>query len=138
MKISTTYQGDMRFASEGPVSVVMDAAEAANGRGEAPTPKQMVLHGLAGCTGMDVAAILKKKKVAYDRFTIEVEAEQTAHHPKTFREIHLTYRFVADPDDRPKIERAIELSRENFCGVSAMLEKSAAIESTLEIIPRNQ
>jgi putative redox protein len=104
--------------------------------GEAPTPKQMVLHGLAGCTGMDVAAILAKRKVGYDRFTIEVEAEQTAHHPRVFREIHLTYRFVANPEDRTHIERAVELSRNNFCGVSAMLEKTANIISTVEITPR--
>jgi len=123
----------MRFASGGSISVVMDAGSEADGIGEAPTPKQTVLHALAGCTGMFVAAILAKKKVAFDAFTIEVEADETAYHPKTFREIHLTFRFVADPGDRPKIERAIELSNENFCGVTAMLEKSAKIESTLEI-----
>lgn len=138
MEISTTYQGNMRFASSGAVGVIMDAAKEAKGAGEAPTPKQMVLHGLAGCTGMDVAAILGKKKVEYDHFSIDVEAEQTAHHPKTFKEIHITFRFTADPADRPTIERAIELSRENFCGVSAMLEKTATIETSLEITPRSQ
>jgi len=136
MKISTTYQGNMRFSSDGSLKVVMDAAKEVKGLGEAPTPKQMVLHGLAGCTGMDVATILSKRKVGYDRFTIEVEAEQTAHHPRVFREIHLTYRFVANPEDRPKIERAVELSRDNFCGVSAMLEKTASIITTVEITPR--
>ncbi len=135
MKISTTYQGDMRFASEGVVSVVMDAAEAAGGKGEAATPKQTVLHGLAGCTGMDVAAILAKRKVPYDHFSIDVEAEQTEYHPKVFKSVKLTYRFTANPDDRKKIERAIALSRENFCGVSVMLEKTAEIDSELVITP---
>ena len=82
---------------------------------------------------MFVAAILAKRKVAFDTFTIEVEAEETACHPTTFREIHLNFCFVTDPENRPEIERAIELSNENFCGVIAMLEKSAKIESTLEI-----
>lgn len=135
MKISTTYQGGMRFTSEGAVSVVMDAAESAGGKGEAPTPKQMVLHGLAGCTGMDVAAILGKRKVPYEHFSIDVEAEQTEYHPKVFKSVKLTYRFVANPDDRKKIERAIALSKESFCGVSAMLEKTAKIESELIITP---
>ena len=135
MKITTTYQGDMRFSSQGDIGVIMDALPAVGGKGEAPTPKQMVLHGLAGCTGMDVATILSKKKVQYESFTIDVEAEQTEYHPKVFKSIKLTYRFTANPDDRAKIERAITLSRENFCGVSAMLEKSATITSELVVTP---
>ena len=135
MKIETVYRGDMRFMADGLHPTVMDAAVEAGGKAEAPTPKQLVLHGLAGCTGMDVAAILKKRKVSYDAFSIEVSAEQTAHHPKTFKSIKITYRLTADPKDREKIERAIALSRENFCGVSAMLEKSAAIEDELVLTP---
>jgi putative redox protein len=135
MKIETTYQGEMRFADQGAISTVMDASAESGGRGEAPTPKQMVLHGLAGCTGMDVAAILKKRRVNYDVFSIAVEAEQTAHHPKVFKSIKITYRFTADPADREKIERAIVLSKENFCGVSAMLEKTATIEDELILTP---
>lgn len=136
MKISTAYQGNMRFADTGAVSVIMDAAQEGGGKGEAPTPKQLVLHGLAGCTGMDVAMILAKKKVSFDHFAIDVEADQTEYHPKVFKRIKLTYRFVADPADLPKIERAVALSRENFCGVSAMLEKTAAIEHEIVITPR--
>ena len=135
MKISTKYQGDMRFASEDTPSVIMDAALQGGGKGEAPSPKQMVLHGLAGCTGMDVAMILGKKKVSFEKFEIDVEAEQTQYHPKVFKSIKLTYRFTADPADRTAIERAVELSRENFCGVSAMLEKTAAIEHEIVIEP---
>jgi putative redox protein len=135
MKIETVYQGGMRFAAEGPVSTIMDAAVEVGGKGLAPTPKQLVLHGLAGCTGMDVAAILAKRKVSYDHFSIDVEAEQTEHHPKVFKHIKVTFRFTADPADRSKIERAITLSRENFCGVSAMLDKSATIETELILTP---
>ena len=135
MKISTSYQGEMRFASEDTPSVVMDAAPQGGGKGEAPTPKQMVLHGLAGCTGMDVAMILGKKKVAFEKFAIDVEGEQTQYHPKVFKSIKLTYRFIANPADRPAIERAVELSRENFCGVSAMLEKTATIRHEIIIEP---
>ena len=128
MEISTRYEGDLRFSDSGAVPVVMDAPTQGGGKGEAPSPKQMVLHGLAGCTGLDVVAILGKKKVAFEDFRLEVTAEQTRHHPKVFKAINLVYRFVANPDDRPAIERAVTLSKENFCGVSAMLEKSATIE----------
>ena len=135
MKISTSYKGEMRFASDDALSVIMDAATQGGGKGEAPTPKQMVLHGLAGCTGMDVAMILGKKKVVFENFQIDVEAEQTQYHPKVFKSIKLTYRFTANPEDRPAIERAVELSRENFCGVSAMLEKTATLEHEIIIEP---
>ena len=136
MKIETIYQGSMRFASKGAHPTVMDAAAAVGGKAEAPTPKATVLHGLAGCTGMDVATILAKRNVSYDHFSIEVEADQTEHHPKVFKNIKVTFRFTADPADEKKIERAITLSRENFCGVSAMLEKTAKIETVLVLTPR--
>ena len=135
MKITTSYAGNMRFKSRESSAVVMDAAVEGGGTGEAPTPKQMVLHGLAGCTGMDVAAILKKKKVDYEDFTIDIEAEQTQYHPRVFKTIKISYRFVADPAARPDIERAVALSRENFCGVSAMLEKTAEITDEIIITP---
>ncbi len=136
MKISTNYEGNMRFANRERGAVMMDAAKEGGGAGEAPTPKQLVLHGLAGCTGMDVATILSKKKVPFDNFSIEVEADQTEYHPKVFKNIQITYRFSADPAHRPAIERAVTLSRENFCGVSAMLEKTATITHEIVIEPR--
>ncbi len=137
MKISTNYDGKMRFTSGEDVSrVVMDATPLVGGLGEAPSPKKMVLHGLAGCTGMDVAAILKKKKVEYDNFSIDVEADQTRSHPKVFNEIKMVFRFTADPEDRAHIENAIKLSKGQFCGVSEMLGKTASITWELEITPR--
>lgn len=135
MNITTKYQEDMRFASNAPMPTVMDAPVEGGGKGEAPTPKQMVLHGLAGCTGVAVVTILKKKKVAFKDFSIDVEAELTRHHPKVFKSIKLTYRIAADPKDLSTIERAAELSEENFCGVSAMLEKTATIEHEVVLSP---
>jgi putative redox protein len=136
MKVRTRYQGQRRFDSgEGVARVVMDAAADADGLGEAPTPKQMVLHGLAGCTGLDVAVMLERKKVRFEELEVEVEAEQTRAHPRVFKTILITYRVAADPADRAAIERAIQLSEERFCGVSAMLGKTAHIETALELRP---
>ena len=134
MEIKIKHNGNFRFKSTPENTdhdVVMDAKSSVGGLGEAPTPKQMVLHGLAGCTGMDVVAILKKKKVDYDSFEIEVQAGETSTHPMVFKKIKLIYRFRAAPETRPDIERAIELSTTTFCGVSAMLEKTAEIETEL-------
>jgi putative redox protein len=135
MKITTKYQENMRFASDEAVPTVMDASVEGGGKGEASSPKQTVLHGLAGCTGMDVAMILQKKKVPFRDFSIDVEAELTRYHPKVFKSIKITYRIAAAQKDLASIERAVELSRENFCGVSAMLEKTASIEHEIILTP---
>ena len=136
MKVSTRYQGQMRFSSgDGASRVVMDAKQAVGGRGEALTPKEMVLQGLVGCTGLDVAAIMTKKKVRFEDFEVSAVAEQNESHPVVFKKIELTYRVKADPADRPHIERAIELSENQFCGVSAMLRRSADITWNLVIDP---
>jgi putative redox protein len=136
MHISTKYQGDLRFQSgEGIGQLTMDGAKDVGGPGEAPTPKSLVLYGLAGCTGLDIVTILAKKKVSFDSFDIEVTAEQTNTHPKTFKTIHLLFRFTGKEDDRAVMERAIKMSEKMFCGVTAMLQKSAEISWTLEINP---
>ncbi len=137
MKIETHYTGNNRFASgSGDARVIMDATPDTGGAGVAPSPKSMLLYGLASCTGLDVVAILEKKKVSYDDFAIAVEAEQTNVHPKVFKSIRITYRFVGDEADRVHFDRAIELSKNQFCGVSAMLAKTADIDVVLEITPR--
>jgi len=136
MKVTTRYQGQMRFSSgDGAARVVMDAKPAAGGKGEAPTPKEMVLQGLAGCTGLDVAAILAKKGVRFEEFEVRAEAEQNQTHPVVFKRIKITYHLKADPADREHVLRAIELSEKQFCGVSAMLRKTAEVTWELELEP---
>jgi putative redox protein len=136
MKITTRYEGGMRFAGgDGVARVVMDGLPEAGGRGEAKSPKQLVLEGLAGCTGMDVASTLGRKGVAFESLSIDVEAEQTTPHPRVFTTIHITFRVKADPSARGQIERAISQSQEKFCGVSAMLGKTATVTWSLELEP---
>lgn len=134
MKIQTNYIGNKRFQSgEGNASITMDAPQQVGGLGEGVGPKTLLLYGLAGCTGLDVVAILEKKKVSYDSFVLEVSAEQTNKHPKVFKNIKVIYKFETEESNRPDIERAITLSEEQFCGVSAMLSKTAKIEWELVI-----
>jgi len=113
----------------------MDAKPESGGQGEAPTPKEIVLHGLAGCTGMDVAAMLEKRGIRFTDFSVEVEAVQTEAHPKVFESIRITYRMKATEESRTAIERAIELSSTRYCGVSAMLGKTARISWELALEP---
>jgi putative redox protein len=120
----------MRFdaETEGGLRVVMDAAA-----GEAPagpSPMQTVLAALAGCTGMDVASILAKMRAPLERMTVDVEAERAAEHPRVFTKIRLRYELAGVTRDQA--EKAVSLSLERYCPVTAMLRKSAEI--TREIV----
>jgi putative redox protein len=111
---------------------VVDASAEHGGTDRGPRPKALVLSGLAGCTGMDVASILGKMKMPYDSFALEIDATQTDEHPMVYQTIHIKYIFTGDQLDESKIEKAVKLSQEKYCGVSAMLGKTAEI--TWEIV----
>jgi putative redox protein len=135
MEITTKYLGNKRFQSNQDVATItMDTPADMGGLGEGVGPKSLLLYGLAGCTGLDVVSILEKKNVAYDNFEITVSAEQTNTHPKVYKNIKITYTFQTDEANRKDIERAITLSETTFCGVSAMLKKTANI--TWELVIR--
>ena len=91
------------------------------------------MPALAGCTGLDVISILNKMRVALDGFDLEVSASVTDQHPKVFDKIHLIYRFRGKELERSKLERAVELSQKTYCGVTAMLGKTAAITYEIEV-----
>lgn len=111
---------------------ITDASEEVGGSNLGPRPKQLLLAGLIGCTGMDVMSILKKMKVELDDLDIKVEADNTTEHPKVYENIHLTYIFKGKNLPEDKINKAVSLSQERYCGVSAMLKKVTAV--TYEIV----
>jgi len=96
-------------------------------------PKELVLMGLISCTGMDVVSLLNKMRVPYDDIIISANAESTNEHPKYFKKIHIEYKVFGDDIDRAKVEKAINLSQERYCGVSFMLAKAAEISHSLTI-----
>lgn len=96
-------------------------------------PKALLLSALAGCSGIDVVDILTKMRVAFSDLVIETEADQTDEHPKVFKEIRVTYRIRTAPENEDKVRKAIDLSLEKYCGVSAMLRKNSAINYKLVI-----
>jgi putative redox protein len=112
--------------------VTMDGPEAFGGSDAGVRPKELLLLGLAGCTGSDVASILAKQRVALDGFDIDVTAEETEEHPKVFTRLHLCYRLYGAGVTREAAERAVMLSLDTYCGVTAMFRK--AMEITHEII----
>lgn len=114
-------------------SIVMDTGEKSGGNQSAPTPMEMVLLGLGGCTGMDVISILRKMKQDIKSFRIEIRKKNADEHPKVYTEINMKYIFSGSRLDEKKIARAINLSQDKYCSVSAMLGKTADISHTFEI-----
>lgn len=111
--------------------IILDAAEAVGGENRGPRPKPFMLTALAGCTGMDVVSILKKMRVEIEDFNVIVEGDLTEEHPKQFYKMNVIYEFTGKDLPLEKLQKAVSLSEERYCGVSAMYKK--AIELTSEI-----
>ena len=126
----TTWKKEHLFESEHEGNRISVDGDKKNGHG----PKALLLSGLAGCSGIDVVDILEKMRIAFSDFTIEVETEQTSEHPKVFKDILIRYRIRTDAANEDKIRKAIGLSLEKYCGVSAMLRKNSVINYKLEIL----
>src|SRR5512133_1232738 len=100
--VVTTWQGKMLFdAVINDHHVAIDLLPDSGGEGKGPSPKRLLLAGLAGCTGMDVVAILKKMRVEVKSFSMNIEANVTAAMPKYYDKIHIMYEFTGDelPED---------------------------------------
>lgn len=111
--------------------VMMDADKEFGGENLGPRPKELLLASVSGCTGMDVVAILKKMQVELESFNMEVEADMTEEHPKHYTKMHLIYEFKGKNLEREKLEKAVTLSQDKYCGVSFMFKKF--LEFTYEI-----
>lgn len=110
----------------------IDSVEEFGGKNRGPRPKNYMLVALGGCTGMDVASIMKKMKIPFEDFKVHVSGILTDTHPKHFQKMHITYTLKGKNIDRSKVEKAVELSQEKYCGVTYNYRKS--MEITHEII----
>jgi putative redox protein len=114
--------------------IIIDAAEAVGGENLGPRPKPLMLVALAGCTGMDVVSILKKMRVEVEAFNVVVEGDLTEEHPKQFSQMRVIYEFKGNDLPMDKLEKAINLSEERYCGVSAMYKKAIGITTEIRIL----
>lgn len=120
--------------TERAVKVPMESApEDVTPRG--PTPKELILQALAGCTLIDVVSIILKSRKHLEKCRVDVEAEVADEIPRVYTKIHLVYHFKSPDLDSKVAERAIELSREKYCSVTAMLRASVPITSSYHIEP---
>ncbi len=113
--------------------IILDAAEEVGGENRGPRPKPFLLTALAGCTGMDVVSILKKMRVDLEGFNVVVEGELTEEHPKQFYKMNVIYEFTGTDLPLEKLQKAVSLSEERYCGVSAMFKKAIELSSEIRI-----
>ncbi len=113
--------------------ITMDGPEEFGGSGAGVRPKELILVALAGCTGSDVVSILQKKRVNLKDFEINISAEMSDEHPKVYTAIDLEYVIYGENISTEDVERAIELSQEKYCAVTAMLQKAVSIKHTYRI-----
>ncbi len=116
--------------------ITIDTKKEYGGQDSAPTPMSMLLLSLGGCTLMDVISLLDKMRVNYDNIEVQVRGERRDKHPKTFKSIEIKYIVYGNKVDKSKVKKAIDLSAEKYCSISAMLSKSAEISYVFEIIKR--
>lgn len=134
--VSTRWLENMSFESEvNGHKIVVDAKEEAGGQDKGPRPKPLMLAALGGCTSMDVISILKKMRVELKSLNVIVEGELSEEHPKRFTKMHVIYEVEGDDIPMDKIQKAVKLSEEKYCGVSVVYRQ--AMEITSEIRMKN-
>jgi len=119
-------------------SVPLDAAKAAGGHDAGISPMELLLTALGGCTGMDVISILRKKQQNVTGFEVQVEGERADEHPRVYKEIWVKFVITGRAVDAKALERAIELSRDKYCGVAATLRETAQIHYDYVIQEANE
>jgi putative redox protein len=106
---------------------VMDGAVDGGGHNLAPRPMEMLLAGTGGCTAYDVVLILSG-------CSVKLQADRADTDPKVFTRIHFAFTVTGHNLPRAAVERAVQLSHEKYCSASAMLEKTAALTFSVEIV----
>lgn len=134
--IKARWLSDLAFETEvDGHKIYMDTSMEHGGKNTGPRPKPLMMVALAGCTGMDVAAILKKMRVEFEELNVEIEGEVSEEHPKRFTGMKVIYKVKGKDVPLKSVEKAVKLSKENYCGVSANYSKAFPI--THEIVLDN-
>ncbi len=128
-----TFSGGMAFTGKtgSGHEVIMDARPDVGGENKGPRPTELLLTALGGCTGMDVVSILRKMRVEFDRLEMAIEAYEGEEHPKAFTRFRMVYRLWGKDVDPEKFRKAVSLSQEKYCSVSALFKKGAEVEYRL-------
>jgi len=130
------WAGRMTFLGKAGTNhlVPMDTDAEFDGDSAATKPLELLLVALGGCTGMDVVPLFKKMRVEATALDMNITAERSETHPRVYTRIDMEYVVTGHKLDPEKVKRAIDLSQEKYCSVSAMLRKSCPVNYTIRIV----
>ena len=133
--VTTEWQRDMVFESDNPSgkNLFIDSGEEFGGPNSGLRPKALMLSALAGCSGLDVVSLLNKMKVEVDDFKIVTSAELTDEHPKYYNKVKVDYHFYGKDMNEKKINKAVNLSIDRYCGVFEMFRQFAKMETEIHL-----
>ena len=127
--VTTVWKENMLFESDNPSghSVLIDTSSENGGENKGLGPKALMLSSLAGCSGLDVVSLLKKMRAEVANFKMVVHAELTEEHPKYYHKVAVEYHFYGSNLQEDKINKAVKLSTDQYCGVMEMFRQFAKV-----------
>ncbi|WP_338782100.1 OsmC family protein [Metabacillus sp. FJAT-52054] len=132
MKTTITWDGNLAFGGLSPSGheIKMDAGQETGGVNSGPRPTELLLHAVAGCTGIDIVLILKKMRLEPVNFQMDVEGTRADEHPKRFTDLHIHYAFEGELPEE-KVAHAIQLSKNKYCSVSHSLNANLSVSYSI-------
>lgn len=130
------WAGNMTFVGKAGTNhlVPMDTVPEFGGDSSATKPLELLLLGLGGCTGMDIVSLLRKMRVDFTGIEMNITADRAEDHPTVYTKIDIEYVITGRGVDPEKVKRAVDLSQEKYCSVSAMLRKACPVNYTTRIV----
>lgn len=126
--INAVFKGGMNFTADlNGHKIEIDTDESRGGKNLGTRPKALMLASLAGCTGLDVVGILNKMRVVFSDLSLKVDAHLTDEEAAIYDEVIVNYTIKVDKADESKVEKAVKLSQEKYCGVTKMFETFARV-----------
>ena len=117
-------------------TISIDLGKEQGGDDAGPRPKKLLLISAAGCSGLDIVEIARKMRIDLKKFEIRIDAEMTEEHPKHYQSMHIVYEFAGTNLEIEKLNKAVDLSQERYCGVSHMYRKMMTITHEISILDK--
>ncbi len=134
-KVRAVYNGGMNFSADIDGHILqIDTTEENGGNNLGPRPKALMLAALSGCTGFDIVSVLNKMRVGFSDFSVSSEANSTDTEPSVYDEVKIIYSIRVKEEDEFKVEKAVHLSKDKYCGVSRMFEGFARVNFEIDFL----
>ena len=133
--VRAVYNGGMNFSADIDGHVIqIDTTEENGGNNLGPRPKALMLAALSGCTGFDIVSILNKMRVSFSDFSVNSIANSTDESPSVYDEVNIIYTIRVQEADEEKVEKAVHLSKDKYCGVRRMFESFARVNFEIDFL----